>query len=99
MAQNEPLDKPLTATDIKVVILRRGDTLAGLARAWDEERPELHINEQVLSRVIHRRAPYVYSEVRQLLADYLGVDVSRVGREPSKEIVEAAENEPVAATA
>jgi hypothetical protein len=104
MTQTEPLDKelsnpdnPLSATDIKVVILQRGDTLAGMARMWDEERPELHINEQVLSRVIHRRAPYVYPEVRQLLADYLGVDVSRVGREPSKEI--APEEEPVAATA
>lgn len=102
MTQNDFLDKPLSATEIKVVILQRGDTLAGLARDWDRRRPELHINEQVLSRVIHRRAPYVYPEVRQLLADYLGVDVSRVGREPSEKagaVEESQLSKPVAAIA
>lgn len=85
----EQLLVPLTATDIKVVILRNGDTLAGLARAWRDEDPSLQVDEQVLSRVIHRRAPYVYQEVRERLAKYLGVDVSQVGREPSeKHVVE-----------
>lgn len=73
----------LSPLEIKVRILKNGDTLAGLARKWKEENPSLHVNEQVLSRVIHRRALYVYPEVRQLLADYLGVDVSCVGNEPS----------------
>ena len=74
----------LSPLEIKVEILRRGDTLAGLARGWQAENPDLHITEQVLSRVIHRRAPYVYPEVKQLLANYLGVDVSEVGREPQQ---------------
>ncbi len=83
----------LSATEIKIKILRKGDTLAGLAREWQAARPKLVITEQVLSRVIHRRAPYVYPEVRQLLADYLGVCVSQVGREaqPRKVAVEPAE--------
>lgn len=72
----------LSPVEIKVQILRNGHTLAGLARLWKERNPSLCVTEQVLSRVIHRRAPYVYPEVRQLLADYLGVDVSQVGREP-----------------
>jgi hypothetical protein len=78
----------LSATEIKIKILRNGDTLAGLARKWQEENPGLVITEQVLSRVIHRRAPYVYPEVRQLLARYLGKSVSQVGREPQPRKVE-----------
>jgi hypothetical protein len=74
---------PLQPVEIKIKILRKGDTLAGLARRWKEENPDLHVNEQVLSRVIHRRGPYVYPEVRQLLADYLGVRVSQIGRAPA----------------
>lgn len=73
----------LSPTEIKIKLMKNGDTLAGLARKWKEENPDLHVNEQVLSRVIHRRAPYVYPEVKQLLANYLGVKVSRVGNEPS----------------
>lgn len=74
----------LSPVEIKIKILSRGDTLAGLARRWKVENPCLLVNEQMISRVIHRRAPYVYPEVRQLLADYLGVDVSEVGREPAR---------------
>jgi hypothetical protein len=79
----------LSATDIKVKILRNGDTLAGLARKWQDENPGVVITEQVLSRVIHRRAPYVYPEVKQLLANYLQKPVRQIGREPQpKKVVE-----------
>lgn len=79
---------PLSPLEIKIKLLRKGsreegtDTLAGLARKWKAEHPHLHINEQVLSRVINRRAFYVYPEVCQLLADYLGVRVAQIGRQP-----------------
>lgn len=73
---------PLSATDIKIKILRNGDTLAGLARKWQEEHPGLVVTEQVLSRVIHCRPPYVYPEVKQLLADYLRKPVAQIGRQP-----------------
>jgi lambda repressor-like predicted transcriptional regulator len=66
----------LSPTEIKVRILKNGDTIAALARDWGTTR-------EVLSRVIHRRGEYLYPEVRQKLADYLQVRVSRVGREPS----------------
>lgn len=67
----------LSAIEIKVEIMKRGDTLAGLARKW-KTTPE------VVSRVIHRRYTFVYPEVRAKLAKYLGIPVSEVGREPQR---------------
>jgi lambda repressor-like predicted transcriptional regulator len=67
----------LSPTEIKVKLLKNGDTIAGLAREWGT-------TPEVVSRVIYRRGYAVYPEVRQKLADYLGVSVSKVGREPSK---------------
>lgn len=68
---------PLSPLEIKVRILKKGDTIAGLAREW-ETTPE------VVSRVIHRRGYFVYPKVRAKLAGYLGVPVEKVGREPSQ---------------
>ena len=67
---------PLSPLEIKVKILRNGNTIAGLAREWGT-------TPEVISRVIYRRGYAVYPEVRQKLADYLGVSVKKVGREPS----------------
>lgn len=67
----------LSPTEIKVRLLKNGDTIAGLAREW-------RVTPEVVSRVIHRRGYHVYPEVRQRLADYLGVSVKKVGREPSE---------------
>jgi len=67
---------PLEPVDIKIEILRRGDTIAGLARKWGT-------TSEVLSRVIHRRAPYLYPEEQKKLARYLRVPVADVGRAPS----------------
>jgi hypothetical protein len=67
----------LSATEIKVRMLKNGDTIAGLARQWGT-------TPEVVSRVIYRRGYAVYPEVRQKLADYMGVPVKKVGREPSK---------------
>lgn len=83
----------LSPTEIKIKIFRNGDTLAGLARRWRAENAGLHVTEQILSRVVHRREPYVYPEVQQLLADYLRVPVSRIGRKPSPRKKKAAEAE------
>jgi DNA-binding MurR/RpiR family transcriptional regulator len=66
----------LSPLEIKVKILKRGDTIAGLARLWG-------VTPEVVSRVIHRRGYHVYPEIRVKLAEYLGVSVNKVGREPS----------------
>ena len=68
----------LSALEIKVEILKRGDTLAGLARRWNT-------TPEIVSRVVHRRYTFVYPEIRAKLARYLGVAVSEVGREPQRE--------------
>jgi len=68
----------LSALEIKVEILKRGDTLAGLARKWNT-------TPEIVSRVVHRRYTFVYPEIRAKLAKYLGVPVAQVGREPQRE--------------
>lgn len=87
---------PLSPLEIKIRILKKGDTIAGLARLW-ATTPE------VVSRVIHRRDYFVYPEIREKLADYLGVPVSKVGREPSvnpkSKYARVAEESPAEATA
>ncbi len=66
---------PLTPIDIKTEILKRGDTQAGLARKWG-------VRIEDIARVIHRDSRYTYPIVRKKLAQYMGVPVSEVGREP-----------------
>jgi lambda repressor-like predicted transcriptional regulator len=68
---------PLSPTDIKVTIMKRGDTLAGLARRWNTTR-------DVLSRIVHRHDGYAYPVERQKLAKYLGVPVAQIGREVAR---------------
>jgi DNA-binding MurR/RpiR family transcriptional regulator len=77
---------PLSATDIKVRILLNGDTIAGLARKWGT-------HQEAVSRVIHRRGYFVYPELREKLAKYLGVKVADVGREPLRPQPETVEAE------
>lgn len=68
---------PLSAKDIKRVMFERDDTIAGLARKWG-------VPVWNLKAVIYRYAGAVLPKERQLLADYLGCDVSQVGREPAR---------------
>jgi ribosome-binding protein aMBF1 (putative translation factor) len=65
----------LTATDIKKRLLEKGVSVAELARRWKTKR-------EIVSRVIHRQGGVVYPDVRRKLAQYLGVSVAEVGREP-----------------
>lgn len=74
---------PLSPLEIKMEMLRRGDTVAGLARKWGT-------TSEVVSRVVHRREPFVYPEIRQKLARYMRVSVSEVGREPTSKGEEVA---------
>jgi hypothetical protein len=70
--------EPVDPLDVKVFILRKGDSIARLAQRW-------HTTSAVLSRIIHRRGEYVYERERKLLARYLGIDIDRVGRLPNLE--------------
>lgn len=66
----------LSSTEIKIRLLRRGKTAADLAREWDVPRENV-------TRVINRTPGFVFPDIRQKLAEFLSVEVSAVGREPS----------------
>jgi hypothetical protein len=68
---------PLSGIDIKIEILKRGDTISGLARRWDT-------TPEILGRVIWRRWSFVYPDIRRKLARYLGVKISEVGQDPKR---------------
>lgn len=68
--------EPLTPKDIKRVIFDRDDSIAGLARDWG-------VSSWQLRAVIYRYPEVVYPEIRERLAEYIGCDVSQVGRESS----------------
>jgi hypothetical protein len=78
-ARKESKLEPLTAKDIKRVFFENGDTIAGKAREWK-------VSTWQLRAVIYRYPEVVYQEIRELLADYIGCDVSQVGRETLREI-------------
>ncbi len=65
---------PLTPLDIKIQIMRRGDTIAGLARKWGCWDNDIH-------RVIQRTPGRALPAVRKKLAKYLGVPISEIGRD------------------
>ncbi len=65
----------LTPTQIKIKLLREGVSAAELARRWN-------IPKENLSRVINRTPGFVFPEIKELLANFLSVPVSAVGREP-----------------
>ncbi|MDT5061476.1 MAG: hypothetical protein QOH63_1935 [Acidobacteriota bacterium] len=64
---------PLSPLDIKISVMKNGDNFVKLARKWKT-------TPGVISRVVNRREPFVYPEVRIKLAKYLDVSVSEVGR-------------------
>lgn len=68
---------PLSAIDIKIRIMQKGDTIKGLADRW-QTTPE------ILGRVIWRRWSFVYPDIRKKLARYLGVPVGDVGQDPKR---------------
>jgi hypothetical protein len=71
--------EPLSAKDIKRIIFENDDTIASLARGWG-------VPPWNLKAVIYRYDGTRLPKERQLLADYLGVDVSRVGRESPTDV-------------
>jgi lambda repressor-like predicted transcriptional regulator len=73
----------LSGLQIKVELLKRGHSVADLARRWGTTR-------EIVSRVIHRDGKYVYPEIRAKLARYLGVPVSDVGQSPKRKVKKAA---------
>jgi hypothetical protein len=68
--------KVLTPEEIKAAVILNGDNFVKLARKWKAERA----TPTKISRVVNRRAPFVYPQIRKRFADYLGVPVSAVGR-------------------
>lgn len=67
----------LSSTEIKIRLLRREVSAAKLASDWN-------IPPENLSRVINRTPGFVFPEIREKLADFLGVPVSAVGREDKR---------------
>lgn len=67
----------LSAIQIKMELLRRGHSVAALARKWNTTR-------EIVSRVIHRDGKYVYPDIRRKLASYLGVKISEIGQDPKR---------------
>lgn len=67
----------LSPTQIKIHLLEMGVTAAHLARKWD-------VPKENVSRVINRTPGFVFPEIKQLLAGFLGVPVTAVGREPAR---------------
>lgn len=63
----------LSSAEIKIRLIRRGVSVTALARRWD-------VPIENLSRVIHRTPGFVFPEIRQQLADFLGVPLNAVGR-------------------
>lgn len=68
---------PLSPLEIKIQIMRRGDTIAGLARKWGCWDNDIH-------RVIQRTPGRALPDVRKKLAKYLNVPISEIGREAAK---------------
>lgn len=64
----------MTPLEIKIRIMKNGDTIAGLARKWGCWDNDIH-------RVIQRTPGRALPAVRKKLAEYLGVPVSKVGRD------------------
>jgi hypothetical protein len=73
----------LTDKDIKLILLDRGDTIAGLARQWE-------CSLWNLKAVIYRLPHTVCQRERELLAGYIGCEVRQIGREPALKKAEAA---------
>ncbi len=67
----------------------RGFTQARLAREWN-------VPAWNLRAVIHRHPEVVYQPIREKLAEFLGVPVSDVGREPAPKKQATAQEEAAA---
>jgi hypothetical protein len=65
---------PLTSLEIKIEIMKRGDTIASLARRWKCWDNDIH-------RVVQRTPGRALPEVRRKLARYLRVPIAEIGRD------------------
>lgn len=81
---NKSKAEPLSAKDIKRVFFEKDVTIASLAREWD-------VPAWNIKAVIYRYPGYVLQEIRERLAEFIGCEVSQVGREASHESPQPAE--------
>lgn len=87
--------KPLSAQDIGHILIDRGETKVGLARLATEALGH-EVTAWQVKAVIFRYPGVVYQDLREWLAEWIGCDVSQVGREaaprkvPDPETAEAA---------
>lgn len=72
--------KPLSSRDIDHILLDRCETKVGLARLASEGLGRTITPWQVKA-VIFRYPGVVYQDLRQWLAEWIGCEVSQVGRE------------------
>ncbi|PYS52415.1 MAG: hypothetical protein DMF68_01515 [Acidobacteria bacterium] len=75
--------EPLTPKEIRRILLDKDLKVAALAREWSKKLGKTIYPSDVWA-VIARREDVVLQEIRELLAEALGVDVSQVGREPAR---------------
>lgn len=69
----------LSPLDIRFKLLREhGKTFRDLDREWN-------LNIGTVGRVVNRSHLIVRLDIRQRLADLLGIDVEQIGRDPKKE--------------
>jgi phage gp29-like protein len=101
MPLNASTVNALTTKEIRRAIEDKGFSIASLARKWAELHPELNITPWKVYAVIRRNEQVVYQEIKELLADFLDVDASQLGREFSPRSRQAlqAQKEQEAATA
>jgi hypothetical protein len=92
-----PNDKPLSALDIKHVLLdRNNQSIAGLARLASKDIGR-KVTPWQMRAVIYRYPGTVYQDIREWLAAWLGCEVWQVGNEPAG--AQAPEEESQAAAA
>lgn len=75
--------EPLTPKEIRQILLDKDLKVAALARDWSERLGKRVYPSDVWA-VIARREDIVLQEIRELLAEALGVEVWRVGRERAR---------------
>ena len=73
----------LSPIEIKTELMKRGVSIAELARRWGTTR-------EAVSRVVHGYGGYAYPKIRKRLARYLGVPLAEIGRDDQRRGVKRA---------
>jgi hypothetical protein len=82
MSEQDPEIK-LSPLEIKIKLMERGVSAAELARRWSKSLKRKVWPENV-RRVINCTEGFAQPELRKLLARFLGVPVSAIGREAAR---------------